>query len=46
MEENQNEYFSSVFTKEDINSLPLHPRKFEGDEAQHLGELFFTPEII
>ena len=28
-----NEYFSSVFTKEYISSLPLPVRIFEGDES-------------
>ena len=46
MAEDLNEYFSSVFTKEDISSLPLPARKFEGDESQHLGQLFVTPEMI
>ena len=46
MAEDLNEYFSSVFTKEDIGSLPLPARKFEGDASQHLGQLFVTPEMI
>ena len=46
MAEDLNEYFSSVFTKEDISSLPLPARKFEGDESQNLGQLFVTPEMI
>ena len=44
MAEDLNEYFSSVFTKEDISSQPLLARKFEGDESQHLGQLFVTSE--
>ena len=46
MTEDLNEYFSSVITKEDISSLPLPARKLEGDESNHLGQLFVTPEII
>ena len=46
MAEDLNEYFSSVFTKEDIGSLPLPARKFEGDASQNLGQLFVTPEMI
>ena len=40
MAEDLNEYFSSVFTKEDIHSLPLPARKCEGDESNNLGQLF------
>ena len=46
MAEDLNEYFSSVFTKEDISSLPSPARKFEGDESNNLGQLFVTPEMI
>ena len=46
MAEDLNEYFSSVFTKEDISSLPLPARKCDGDESQNLGQLFVTPEMI
>ena len=46
MAEYLNEYFRSVFTKENISSLPLPARKFEGDESQNLGQLFVTPEMI
>ena len=41
-----NEYFSSVFTKEDISSLPVPFTKFEGNTSEHLGQLFVTPEMI
>ena len=44
--EDLNEYFSSVFTNEYISSLPLPDRKFEGDESNHLWQLFVTPEMI
>ena len=41
-----NEYISSVFTTEDISSLPVPVTKLEGDKSDHLGQLFVTPEII
>ena len=40
------EYFSSVFTTEDISSLPVPLTKFEGNTSEHLGQLFVTPEMI
>ena len=46
MAEVLNEYFSSVFTTEDINSLPVPLTKFEGNKSEHLGQLFVTPEMI
>ena len=39
-------YFSSVFTTEDISSLPIPVTKFEADKSEHLGQLFVTPEMI
>ena len=36
MAENLNEYFSSVFTREDI-ILPVLETKFEGRESDYLG---------
>ena len=41
-----NEYFSSVFTTEDISSLPVPFTKFEGNKLEHLGQLFVTPVMI
>ena len=41
-----NEYFSSVFTTEDISSFPVPFTKFEGNKSEHLGQLFVTPEMI
>ena len=41
-----NEYFSSVFTTEDISSLPVPFTKFEGNKSEHLVQLFVTPEMI
>ena len=46
MAEVLNEYFSSVFTTEDISSLPIPFTKFEGNKSEHLGQLFVTPEMI
>ena len=46
MAEVLNEYFSSVFITEDINSLPVTFTKFEGSQSEHLGQLFVTPEMI
>ena len=46
MAEVLNEYFSSVFTTEDISSLPVPFTKFEGNKSEHLGQLFVTPVMI
>ena len=46
MAEALNEYFSSVFTIEDISSLPVPFTQFEGNKSEHLGQLFVNPEII
>ena len=46
MAEVLNEYFSSLFTTEDISSLPVPFTKFEGNQSEHLGQLFVTPEMI
>ena len=45
MAEVLNEYFSSVFTREDISSLPIPFTKFEGNTSEHLGQVFVTPEM-
>ena len=37
MAEVLDEYFSSVFTTEDISSLPVPSTKFEGNKSEHLG---------
>ena len=44
MAENLNEYFSSVFTREDISILPVLETKFEGRESDYLGQLIVTPK--
>ena len=41
--ENLNEYFSSVFTREDISTLPVLETKFEGRECDYLGR---TPKMV
>ena len=41
-----NEYFSSVFTTDDISSLPVSITKSEGDKSDNLRQLFVTPETI
>ena len=41
-----NEYFSSVFTTEDISSPPVPFTKFDSDKSDHSGQLFVAPEII
>ena len=46
MAEVLNEYFSSVFTTEDISSLPVPATKFDGDKSDHLGQLFVNFEMI
>ena len=46
MAEVLNEYFSSVFTTEDISSLPVPFNKCEGNTLEHLRQLFLTPEMI
>ena len=44
MAENLNEYFSSVFTREDISILPVLETKFEGRD--YLGQLIVTPTMV
>ena len=46
MAEVLNEYFSSVFTTEDISSLPVPFTKFEGNKSERVAQLFVTPEMI
>ena len=46
MTEVLNEYFSSVFTTEDISSFSIPFTKFKGNKSEHLGQLFVTPEMI
>ena len=47
MAEDLNGYFSSVFTREDINSLPFIPdAKFQEAKSDYLGQLIVTPEMV
>ena len=46
MAEDLNGYFSSVFTKEDISSLPVADAKFQGVKSDYLGPLVVTPELV
>ena len=46
MAENLNEYFSSVFTREDISISPVLETKFEGREFYYLGQLIVTPTMV
>ena len=46
MAEDLNGYFSSVFTKEDISSLPFADAKFQGAKSYYLGPLVVTPELV
>ena len=47
MAEDLNGYFSSVFTKEDISSLPVaDAAKFQGAKSDYLGPLVVSPELV
>ena len=46
MAENLNEYFSSVFTREYISTLPVLETKFEGRESDYLGQLIINPKMV
>ena len=46
MAENLNEFFSSVFTREDISALPVTETKFAGREADYLGQLIVTLQMV
>ena len=46
MAENLNEFFSSVFSREDISILPVLETKFEGREFDYLGQLIVTPTMV
>ena len=45
MAEDLNGYFSSVFSKVDISSLPVADAKFQEAKSDYLGPLIVTPEI-
>ena len=46
MAENLNEYFRSVFTREDISILPVLETKFEGKASDYLGQLIVTHKMV
>ena len=46
MAEDLNGYFSSMFTKEDISSLPVADAKFQEAKSYNLGSLVVTPEMV
>ena len=46
MAEDLNGYFSSVFTIEDISSLPVADAKFQVAKSDYLGPLVVTPELV
>ena len=46
MAEYLNGYFNSVFTREDISSLPVSNAKFQEAKSDYLGQLIVTPEIV
>ena len=46
MAENLKEYFSSVFTRDDISALQVPETKFEGREFDYLGQLIVTPKMV
>ena len=46
MAEDLNGYFSSVFTKEDISSLPVADAKFQEAKSDYLGPLVVTQDLV
>ena len=44
--EDQYGYFSSVFTRENISSLPVPDTKFQEAKSGYLGQLIVTPEMV
>ena len=46
MVEDLNGYFSSVFTRENISSLPIPDAKFQEAKSDYLGPLVITPEMV
>ena len=46
MAEDLNDYFSSVFTKDNISSLPVPDAKFQEVKSDYLGQLIVTPEMV
>ena len=46
MSEDLNGYFSSVFTRENISSLPVPDAKFQEAKSDYLLQLIVTPEMV
>ena len=46
MAEDLNGYFSSMFTREDISSLPVPDAKFQEGKSDYLGQLIVIPETV
>ena len=46
MAEDLNGYFSSVFTRENISSLPVPEAKFQKAKCVYLGPLIVNPEMV
>ena len=46
MAEDLNGYFSSVFTREDISSLPVPDAKFQKANSDYLGPFIVTPKMV
>ena len=46
MAENLNEYFSSVFIRENIRALPVPETTFEGRESCYFGQLIATQQMV
>ena len=46
MAEDLNGYFSSVFTREDISSLPIPYAKFQEVKSDYVGQLIVTREML
>ena len=46
MAEDISGYFSSVFTREDVSSLPVPDANFQKDKSDYLGQLIVPPELV
>ena len=46
MTEDLNDYFSSVFARENISSLPVPDAKYQEAKSFYLGKLIVTPEMV
>ena len=46
MLENLDEYFISVCSRADISALPVPETKFESGEADYLGQLIVTQQMV